>query len=74
MCLCVHVCGSFIKGLPYEDASCESRNTQRDLALVEAHTQTYIQHVCVCVLSLYTEGTKTGKGREEMDMMRSFNS
>lgn len=51
----MHVCGSFIKGLPYEDASCESRNTQRDLALMEAHTQTYTQHVCVFSLCTQRE-------------------
>lgn len=43
MCVCVsvHVCVSVIKGLPYEDTSCESRNAQQDLSLLsEAHTQT----------------------------------
>lgn len=38
----VHVCVLVIKGLPYEDTLCESRNTQQDLSpLSEAHTQTH---------------------------------
>lgn len=37
----VHVCVSVIKGLPYEDILCGSRNTQKDLSLLcEAPTYT----------------------------------
>lgn len=34
----VHVCVFVIKGLPYEDTSCESRNTQQHLSMLsKAH-------------------------------------
>lgn len=45
----VHVCVPVIKGLPYEDTSCESRNTQQDLSLLSERD---------------TQKTETGERRE----------
>lgn len=60
----VHVFVSIIKGLPYEDTLCESRNTQQDLSLLsEAH------------ITRETQKTETGKGKmaeEKIDMTVSL--